>query len=53
MKGPLFRKENGEFKLIDCCSDCAFATYGEKEADTTCFMDPCPCLPPDEEDDDG
>lgn len=45
MTGPLFKKnKNGELELVKCCKDCAFADYGEKDIDATCFMDPCPCL---------
>lgn len=46
MTGPLFKRDkDGKWELIECCKDCAFAIYGEQTIDTTCFMDPCPCLP--------
>lgn len=54
MKGPFYSKnESGNFVLFDCCKDCAFAEHGEKDKEATCFMDPCPCMPIIEEEDDG
>lgn len=52
MKGPFYTKNGGTtMQLMDCCKNCAFIN-GEHIDDMykTCFMDPCPCMPPDEED---
>ena len=55
MKGPFYTKNGGtQLELMSCCKDCAFIT-GEHIGDMykTCFMDPCPCMPPDEEEENG
>lgn len=55
MKGPFYTKNGGtSLQLMNCCKDCAFIT-GEHIDDMykTCFMDPCPCMPPDEEEENG
>ena len=45
MTGPFYRKnEEGKLELLPWCHDCAFI-----DRDETCFMNPCPCMPIDEE----
>ena len=35
MMGPFFVKENGEYKLAECCEDCAFGDEHD------CFLNEC------------
>ena len=37
MKGPIFIKENGEFKLAECCFDCGFCSAERED----CILPDC------------
>lgn len=51
MTGPFYAKnQNGSLELFKCCKDCAFIYDKDaKDENATCFMDPCPCMPVDED----
>ena len=46
MKGPFYTKDgNKDFRLMNYCKNCAFITNDGDDKDATCFMNPCPCAP--------